>query len=109
MHHPGVNNCVGGLGCFTPRGGTLVADNTFAAAGGQTYVKQTAYIYVRDDSKLAETMFAVGTYSCQGTGECQFATLTDAEDFCSAVDTCVAVLHHPGANNCAGGLGCFTP
>ena len=46
---------------------------------------------------------------CKGGGECQFKDLRAAKSFCKEMGTCAIIIDHNGPNDCALGLGCFTP
>ena len=61
------------------------------------------------DTFTATEGFQVGTDGCKGVSACQFKTFFGAKKFCNPSRTCSAILKHPGASNCAGGHGCFTP
>jgi len=58
---------------------------------------------------FADGFFEVGTLGCNGTSECQFQTLNEAQDFCNCITFCRAVLQLPFEANCSGGLGCYLP
>lgn len=76
-----------------------------STAGGQ----HANHAYREFHSKFANGRFKAGTNGCNGVGECQFETRTEAQAFCDAQPKCSAVLLHPFEDGCAGGWGCYTP
>jgi len=74
------------------------------ASGGRAH-----HAYREFHGKFANGHFKAGTKGCNGVGECQFETRTEAQAFCDAQPTCTAVLLHPFEDGCAGGWGCYTP
>ena len=61
--------------------------------------------------------FEVGTRGCGGFLECQFSSLTDAQNFCAVEAECTHILHQRShashkdgrQGGCSRGLGCFFP
>lgn len=66
-------------------------------------------MYTERSGTYVDGHYLVGTGGCEGVGECQFKIRRDAQEFCDRQSDCNAVLLHPFENNCAGGLGCYTP
>ena len=55
--------------------------------------------YKREDGRLTETEFDVGTDGCRGVGECQFRTLDEAQNFCDRHDDNIGQYNFKHINN----------
>ena len=63
-------------------------------------------------NEVAAEGYAVGTADCLGKWECQFKDFHDAEQFCTTQADCTTIIQHDPVtqgDDCADGLGCFTP
>jgi len=66
-------------------------------------------VYTEHAGIFTQGKFDVGKYTCAGVAECQFLNLTAAQAFCNTQPSCTTVLLQPFEDDCAGGLGCYTP
>lgn len=65
--------------------------------------------YTQQRGQFANGHFDPDLPGCKGVDECQFMTRQEAERWCDGEPKCTIVLLHPFDENCAGGLGCYTP